>query len=179
LTRIAKCGRIATMSAHKSHLTPAQVFGLRVRETRERRGWDQGELAERLHIHRTTLNKIEKGSRSDVSISQLFEFAKVLDIAPVHLLTPRLDDAGLVVTPGSKPMRPRDARGWIRGDLLLSSPDPVGYLLDLPIDEQRLVLEALLTQGMSPLTAQLAADSLEAKVDEIVDAINKKEENRG
>jgi transcriptional regulator with XRE-family HTH domain len=40
-----------------------------------------------LPIDRTTLNKIEKGSRGDVAISQLFEFAKVLGIAPVHLLT--------------------------------------------------------------------------------------------
>src|SRR5438045_2973681 len=129
------------MSAPKSHLTPPEVFGQRVRETRERRGWKQWELADRLNIDRTTLNKIEQGSRGDIKISQLFEFAKALDIAPVYLLTPRLEDAGVVLTPGSKPMRPRDARKWIRGEVVRRGVDFAGWLLDLPQDEQRIILE--------------------------------------
>jgi transcriptional regulator with XRE-family HTH domain len=137
------CGTLAKMRAKKSHLTPAQVFGHRLRETRERRGWKQGEFADQLGIDRTTLNKIENGTRGDVKISQLFEFAKALDIAPIYLLTPRLDDVGVVVTPGSKPMRPRDARRWIRGEVMRRGVDPVEWLLDLPRDEQQIVLEEL------------------------------------
>lgn len=173
------CGTLATISASKSHLTPAQIFGQRVRETRERRGWTQAELAEKLHIERTTLNKIEKGSRGDIRISQLFEFAKVLDIAPVHLLTPRLEGVGMVPTPGSKPMRPRDARSWIRGEVVLGKPDPVEYLLDLPEDEQRLLLEELVLQGeTSQLERLLRAESTSAQAERLLVILNKFDQAR-
>jgi putative transcriptional regulator len=168
---LSRCGIIAKMSAQRSHLSPAQVFGRRLRETRERRGWKQGELADRLRIDRTTLNKIENGTRGDVRLSQLFQFARALDIAPVNLLTPRLDDVDLVVTPGSKPMRPSEARKWIRGESVIGRPDPVGYLLDLPQDEQRLLLEELLSEGLTPLTRGLMAGEIEKRAADILEEL--------
>jgi transcriptional regulator with XRE-family HTH domain len=154
------------MSAPKSHLTPAEVFGRRVREARERRGWNQREAAERLAVDRTTLNKIEMGSRGDVSISQLFTFANVLGIAPVHLLTPRADDLDVEITRGGPVMSPSDARRWIRG-ALPEGADPLEWLLDLPRDEQREHLRRLSEQehGVHDLlTSNLAHDWIERDV---------------
>lgn len=79
--------------AKSSHLTPPAIFGRRVGEIRRVRGLSQAELAKRIGVDRTTLNKIENGSRADVSISQLFAFAEALGVAPVHLLTPRRLDS--------------------------------------------------------------------------------------
>jgi transcriptional regulator with XRE-family HTH domain len=125
------------MSASKSHLTPAQVFGERLRELRQRRGWNQRELAERAHVDRTTVNKIEQGGRSDVSISQLFTFAEVLDTSPINLLTPGVATAQIEVSAGGRVLSGLEARRWIRGDAPAPDADPLDYFLDLPIDEQR------------------------------------------
>jgi transcriptional regulator with XRE-family HTH domain len=103
------------MSAQKSHLTPPGIFGQRLRELRESRGWTQGELGKRAGFDRTTINKIENGSRSDVAISQLFTFAEVLGTSPIYLLTP--SDPGLTVqlSPGGRVLSGAEARDWIRG----------------------------------------------------------------
>jgi transcriptional regulator with XRE-family HTH domain len=124
------------MCALKSHLTPSQVFGQRLRELRQRRGWNQREFAERAHVDRTTVNKIEQGKRNDVSISQLFAFADVLGTTPINLLTPTDPNADVEVSPGGRVLGGLAARDWIRG---VPSPhaDPLEYFFDLPSDEQR------------------------------------------
>jgi putative transcriptional regulator len=48
----------------------------RVRELRERRGWSQGELAERLDVSRQTVNAIETG-KYDPSLPLAFRIAKL------------------------------------------------------------------------------------------------------
>jgi putative transcriptional regulator len=48
----------------------------RVRELRERRGWSQGELAERLEVSRQTVNAIETG-KYDPSLPLAFRIAKL------------------------------------------------------------------------------------------------------
>jgi len=48
----------------------------RVRELRERRGWSQGELAERLEVSRQTINAIETG-KYDPSLPLAFRIAKL------------------------------------------------------------------------------------------------------
>jgi putative transcriptional regulator len=48
----------------------------RVRELRERRGWSQGELAERLDVSRQTINAIETG-KYDPSLPLAFRIAKL------------------------------------------------------------------------------------------------------
>jgi len=169
---------IAKMGAPKSHPTPAQVFGARVREARLRREWSQSELARRLNIDRTTLNKIERGVRGDVSISQLFTFADVLHISPTHLLTPRAADGEVQLTPGRR-MGAADARLWIRGSLPLSGDDPLEWFLDLPRDEQRTVLESSLTAGMNDLYRALMSDDITERVDAVMKALQSKEAQDG
>jgi putative transcriptional regulator len=48
----------------------------RVRELRERRGWSQGELAERLEVSRQTINAIETG-KYDPSLPLAFRLARL------------------------------------------------------------------------------------------------------
>jgi putative transcriptional regulator len=48
----------------------------RVRELRERRGWSQGELAERLEVSRQTINAIETG-KYDPSLPLAFRIARL------------------------------------------------------------------------------------------------------
>jgi putative transcriptional regulator len=48
----------------------------RVRELRERRGWSQGELAERLDVSRQTVNAIETG-KYDPSLPLAFRIARL------------------------------------------------------------------------------------------------------
>jgi putative transcriptional regulator len=48
----------------------------RIRELRERFGWSQGELAERLDVSRQTVNAIETG-KYDPSLPLAFRLAKL------------------------------------------------------------------------------------------------------
>ena len=48
----------------------------RVRELRERKGWSQGELAERLEVSRQTVNAIETG-KYDPSLPLAFRIARL------------------------------------------------------------------------------------------------------
>jgi putative transcriptional regulator len=50
----------------------------RIRELRERFGWSQGELAERLDVSRQTVNAIETG-KYDPSLPLAFRLAKLFD----------------------------------------------------------------------------------------------------
>ena len=50
----------------------------RVRELRERRGWSQGELAERLEVSRQTVNALETG-KYDPSLPLAFRIARLFD----------------------------------------------------------------------------------------------------
>lgn len=168
------------MRAPKSHPTPAQVFGTRVSEARKRREWSQRELADRLHIDRTTLNKIERGVRGDVAISQLFAFAHVLRTSPIHLLTPKTADGEVQITPppGGVVMKAADARRWIRG-LPLPGADRMEWFLDLPRDEQRIALETALTSGMPDLLRALMLDDTSKGVEAYMNALQSMEEDDG
>ncbi|GAB3100834.1 helix-turn-helix transcriptional regulator [Lysobacter terrae] len=48
----------------------------RIRELRERHGWSQGELAERLEVSRQTVNAIETG-KYDPSLPLAFRIARL------------------------------------------------------------------------------------------------------
>ena len=50
----------------------------RIRELRERFGWSQGELAERLEVSRQTVNAIETG-KYDPSLPLAFRLARLFD----------------------------------------------------------------------------------------------------
>ncbi|MEP6495550.1 MAG: helix-turn-helix transcriptional regulator [bacterium] len=59
---------------------------LRVRELREAKGLTQAELAERAHIRRATVNRIENGKVSGVDFSTLEALALALAVDPGFLI---------------------------------------------------------------------------------------------
>ena len=73
--------------------TSAEIFATEVRATRERKGWTQERLAERLvelgsTIDRSTVAKIEAGKRG-VSLDECLIFAVALGVSPSTLVFPR------------------------------------------------------------------------------------------
>lgn len=60
-------------------------FGVLLRETRNRAGLTQDDLAKRMSLSRTAITNIEKGNQG-VSLLQLYEFAAQLNVSPVELL---------------------------------------------------------------------------------------------
>ncbi len=135
LTRVAQRGILSTMRAQQSHLTPPGIFGQRVRELREQRGLTQAELGRRAGFDRTTINKIERGSRGDVTISQLFTFAEALGTSPIYLLTPNDPDVTVQLAPGGRALSGWEARAWIRGTPPLGKKADLPFFKDLPQDE--------------------------------------------
>ena len=59
----------------------------RVRELRERRGWSQGELAERLDVSRQTVNAIETG-KYDPSLPLAFRIARLFGLPIERIFLP-------------------------------------------------------------------------------------------
>jgi len=51
----------------------------KIRELRESMGWSQGELAERCHVTRQTINAIEN-NKYDPTLQLAFRLAKVLKV---------------------------------------------------------------------------------------------------
>ncbi|HLZ36808.1 MAG TPA: helix-turn-helix transcriptional regulator [Mycobacteriales bacterium] len=85
------------------------------------REWTQEEVAQRLGLARTTYTAIERGERG-ISISDLLALAYVLDVAPITLLTPPLEDPDTVTVRASGGNAPvlgtvtaRRLRDWLVG----------------------------------------------------------------
>ena len=171
------------MSEEKA-LSPAVIFGRRVKEARKGRGLSQRTLAELLtesgyKIDRTTVVRIERGARADVSLSDLFAFAQALDVFPVHLLAPLEDESPVAVTP-SRVVSARKARAWIRGQELLRGADPRGVFNQLPEREQRALVEMALTKDMDALARGLMAEETARRTHEVMDELHEpKEEDDG
>ncbi len=167
--------------SEKSALTPGMIFGRRVKEARKSRGLTQRSLAELLtesdyKTDRTTVVRIEKGFRADVSLSDLFAYAQALDVFPVHLLVPLEDEAPVAVTP-SRVIPARKARAWIRGEELLRGADPRGVFDQLPEREQRALVEAALTKDLDALGRALMTEKTAEKTQEVLDELREKEED--
>jgi transcriptional regulator with XRE-family HTH domain len=163
------------MSAEASHppVTPARVLGQRLREIREKRGLSQAAFADLLGLDRTTLNKIENGTRSDVRISELFRFATVLDIAPIHLLVPLDGDGDIAIAPFATYPAPI-VRMWIRGEVPHPEAGTEGhlrFLQEMPERERREWVEKVVARGMvekmDPLTRAIAGESYDAAVAQV------------
>jgi transcriptional regulator with XRE-family HTH domain len=61
-------------------------FGRRLRKLRNRRGWTQVQMAERLGLDRSYLADVERGKRN-VSLVNLQIIAKGFDLTPSKLLS--------------------------------------------------------------------------------------------
>jgi transcriptional regulator with XRE-family HTH domain len=60
-------------------------FGTRVRESRQKLGISQEELAARCELHRTYIGGIERGERN-ISLQNLFKIAEALETTASSLL---------------------------------------------------------------------------------------------
>jgi transcriptional regulator with XRE-family HTH domain len=167
----------------ESAQNPWEVFGDRVREARDGRGWTQQQLADRMTergypIDRTMVLRVEKG-RKHVSLREVFAFAVALDVDPLHLIIPLEDDAPVAIT--ERVTLPAvTARKWIRGELLV--PFVSGDLRQLPRSELRALVWQEVTRGMRTVTLALRTPGgeLDQLVDRITDELrNPKEDTDG
>jgi transcriptional regulator with XRE-family HTH domain len=111
------------------NITPSSYVGPQVRKFRDRKGWSQEELVDRLDElgakatgkwSQTKVHKLETGKLARVLVDDVFELALALDVSPLYLLTPLdgFDDDGnaFKVWLGGKVDRwPREVRQWVRG----------------------------------------------------------------
>ena len=67
--------------------SPQQLFGVRVRQLRVRKGWTQEQLAERAGRHWTYIGGIERGERN-VTLNVINDIARALGVE-VRALFPK------------------------------------------------------------------------------------------
>jgi transcriptional regulator with XRE-family HTH domain len=107
--------------------TPERVVAERLTELRQRRGWSQAELADRMAAYgipwgRTTPGKIENQQRN-VTVEELVGLAFVLGVSPVALMVPSPVDAEARLTPNTSTSGP-NAYAWMSGALWLGGTRP-------------------------------------------------------
>jgi len=59
---------------------------LRIRELRTRRGWSQAELGRRAGVHASTVNRVERGETTTLSLGNLERLARALGVSPRSLI---------------------------------------------------------------------------------------------
>ena len=62
---------------------------IRLRETRDARGWTQAELSERAGVTRATVSRIETGKVSALDLGVLEKLADALEVHPATLIERR------------------------------------------------------------------------------------------
>jgi transcriptional regulator with XRE-family HTH domain len=81
-----------------------------------------------LQLSRSTLADLENGRRPLISVAELLALAAVLDVAPALLVAPVGRRPEIEILPGRE-MRPRDAVGWLGGELGLQlDPEQLDWL---------------------------------------------------
>jgi transcriptional regulator with XRE-family HTH domain len=151
------------MAKQHQMATVGETFARQTRETRERLMLTQRDLAERLtalgmRADQTTVAKIESGSRR-VTIEDALLIAAALDVAPLHLLIPREDDAALTI--GRLSGSADSMRRWAVGDEPLSDSDGAVYFAEAPADSA-----AAMTPGAWHLLVTAHALARAARADE-------------
>ena len=100
---------------------PSEVFKMRLKELRQRRGLSQAELADAMTangfpMNRQALIRIEAGDQT-LPLDTALMFAAVLNVAPAHLLSPP-DDEHVFVT-ATEGFDGAGMRSWLRfGDAM-------------------------------------------------------------
>jgi len=121
--------------------TSTQVIASRVKELRQRKGWSPRELGEHLAARtgetvrwdRFTVGNLENGKRQNVTVQELLALARVLDVAPVHLLVP-VDEVSVQIS--AVEARPASlVRAWVRGEYALPGTDERTYRAEVPLSE--------------------------------------------
>ena len=115
-------------------VTPSDIFGERVREIRDRRGWTQEDLAIRilnlegqpvmtapLNARRVTVARVEGGDRG-IGIDDVFLFAAALGVSPLNLMLD--NDANRPVTLAARLTLPTSLITlWLEGELPIRGDD--------------------------------------------------------
>jgi transcriptional regulator with XRE-family HTH domain len=119
-----------------------QVTASRVRYLRERHGWTQQDLADKLvnfgmPIDRAQIARLELGKRG-ISLDEAMRLAFALNVAPIYLITdtevpadPDIDPEPMQIIPGSE-HSPAEARAWIVGKRPMHFQDPRSYYMNVP-----------------------------------------------
>ena len=121
-------------------ITFEQSVALRVRSLRERHGFSQQDLADKLAsygiaLDRSAVARLERGQRG-ISLEEAMYLALALDVAPVHLIVDPDGELPIVMAGKSSPLvTPFQARGWIRGEFPLFEQDIKIYLSEIPLEE--------------------------------------------
>ena len=117
-------------------MTFEQTAARRVRYLRERLGWSQQDLADRLRnlgapLDRAGIARLETGKRG-ITLDETMRLAYALNVAPVHLMIDTEDEAErMQPVPGAE-VSPAEARKWVRGEMPLLFQDPRAYLMNVP-----------------------------------------------
>ncbi|MBZ9638004.1 helix-turn-helix domain-containing protein [Streptomyces sp. PSKA30] len=122
---------------------PTEAIARRVSALRQRKGLNRQQLGEAMAANgvewnRFTVSSLENGKRQNVTVVELLTLAKVLDVAPVHLLVPLEDEHPYQVTP-KLTMPATRVRAWIRGQKPLPGTDLQIFYTEVPLDEVRSV----------------------------------------
>ncbi|AWT42811.1 MULTISPECIES: helix-turn-helix transcriptional regulator [Streptomyces] len=124
---------------HETAVTPVEAVAQRVRDARNRKGLTAQELADRLKAagvpwDRGTVTKLETGRRQNVSIVEWLALARVLDVAPVHLLVPLENGGSYMATPAEAAKTDR-VRYWVRGLVPLGRTNVRMFRTEVPAAE--------------------------------------------
>lgn len=120
---------------------PTEAIARRVSALRQRKGLNRQQLGEAMTAcgvewNRFTVSSLENGKRQNVSVTELLALARVLDVAPVHLLVPLEDEQPYQVTP-TEVLPAHRVRPWVRGIVPLPGTDTRIFQTEVPLPELR------------------------------------------
>ena len=110
-------------------VTPTEVFARQLRVTRNRKGWTQAQLADRMQelgfegMDQPMVARSERGKRT-VSLDEVLGFALALGVAPMFLVLPEYSDVEVRVALGVARPANNVAAWWRGADPLLDAGVP-------------------------------------------------------
>lgn len=161
---------------------PSEIFVEQMRAQRERRGWSQRQLAERLdtlglRVHQTTVGKWESGERG-LSLDEALAITAALDLAPVHMISGSyLEAQGRqpAVTLGGEmsAATAREMRQWVRGERPLRGQDERRFRTEIAPDEWQTMQRAGMRELIEDVRLLVAAwaDADHGAIERILGAI--------
>ncbi len=156
---------------------PSEVFADRMRKARERKGWSQQDMADRLAemgepTDRATLARTETRARG-LSLDDAMAYAAALGASFTHMVCP-LDNAEPVALASKLVLPSRQVRDWIKHGRALRPEDSRTVVLESPDEEwmarQHVYLNVILDRVQALVDA--VVDDERDAVDNITDAIN-------
>jgi transcriptional regulator with XRE-family HTH domain len=162
---------------------PSEVFAEQMRIQRDRRGWTQRQLADRLSklglaVHQTKIGKWESGERR-ITLDEALAISVALDVSPAHLIAGSYSDAGLrepsvALSAATAPVSARQMRMWVRGQQSLWGQDEKRYYTEVAPDEWLAMQRAgviVLLRGVQELVDAWADDDRESAL-EVIEALS-------